>query len=41
VRVDHNPLMTLPPGEIPLPNAPLVRVIAQARFPIIASIEKT
>jgi uncharacterized protein (TIGR04255 family) len=40
VRVDHNPLIALPPGEIPLPNAPLVRVIAQARFPIIASIEK-
>ncbi|MDH3598135.1 MAG: TIGR04255 family protein [Candidatus Tectomicrobia bacterium] len=35
-----NPLVSLPPEEIPLRNAPLVRVIAQVRFPVIASIEK-
>jgi uncharacterized protein (TIGR04255 family) len=40
VRVNYDPLNEPPPVEIPLPNAPLVRVIAQVRFPIIASIEK-
>jgi len=29
-----------PPIEVPLENAPLVRVIAQVRFPLIASVEK-
>jgi uncharacterized protein (TIGR04255 family) len=28
------------PPEVPLRNAPLVRVIAQVRFPLVASIEK-
>ncbi|MDW7712620.1 MAG: TIGR04255 family protein [Deferrisomatales bacterium] len=35
-----NPLTSAPPKEIPLANAPLVRVIAQVRFPLIASIER-
>lgn len=29
-----------PPVEVPLENAPLVRVIAQVRFPLIASVDK-
>lgn len=36
----HNPLVGVSPPEIPLPQAPLVRVIAQVRFPLIASIER-
>lgn len=36
----HSPLEGGPPLEVPLANAPLVRVIAQVRFPLIASIEK-
>jgi uncharacterized protein (TIGR04255 family) len=35
-----NPLIDTPPPEVPLKNAPLVRVIAQVRFPPILSIEK-
>ena len=35
-----NPLIGPPPKEVPLPNAPLVRVIAQVRFPLIASVER-
>lgn len=34
------PLTGPPPDEIPLDAAPLVRVIAQVRFPLIASVEK-
>ncbi len=33
-----NPLVDDPPTEIPLPDAPLIRVVAQVRFPLIASI---
>ena len=40
MSVDNNPLVALPPKEIPLRNAPLVRVIAQVRFPLIVSIDK-
>ena len=36
----NNPLIDSPPQEVPLKNAPLVRVIAQMRFPPILSIEK-
>jgi uncharacterized protein (TIGR04255 family) len=36
----NNPLIDPPPKEVPLKNAPLVRVIAQVRFPPILSIEK-
>ncbi|BAU65679.1 unknown protein [Stanieria sp. NIES-3757] len=36
----NNPLIDPPPPEVPLENAPLVRVIAQVRFPPILSIEK-
>ncbi len=35
-----NPLTDPPPEEVPLTKAPLVRVIVQVRFPLIASIEK-
>jgi uncharacterized protein (TIGR04255 family) len=38
--VNINPLIAQPPEEVPLKNAPLVRVIAQVRFPPILSIEK-
>jgi len=37
---DWDPLTAPIPREIPLPNAPLIRVIAQVRFPTIASIER-
>ena len=37
--VSTNPLIAPPPKEVPLEKAPLVRVIAQVRFPIITSIE--
>lgn len=35
-----NPLIAQPPKEVPLEGSPLVRVIAQVRFPHILSIEK-
>lgn len=35
-----DPLADLAPDEVPLPHAPLVRVIAQVRFPPIMSIER-
>lgn len=35
-----DPLVAPPPPEIPLRNAPLVRVIAQLRFPEVLSIEQ-
>lgn len=38
--VDINPLTAKPPEEVLLKNAPLIRVIAQVRFPPILSIEK-
>jgi uncharacterized protein (TIGR04255 family) len=37
---EQNPLLDPPPKEVPLLRAPLVRVIAQVRFPLITSIEK-
>jgi uncharacterized protein (TIGR04255 family) len=36
----ENPLVGPVPQEVPLPNAPLVRVIGQVRFPPILSIER-
>ena len=39
MSVDTNPLVAAAPAEIPLRTAPLVRVIAQVRFPVIASID--
>ncbi len=39
--IDHNPLTGPPPVEVPLATPPLVRVIAQVRFPVITSIEKS
>jgi uncharacterized protein (TIGR04255 family) len=38
--VNFNPLTAPPPDEVPLKDAPLIRVIAQVRFPPILSIEK-
>ena len=40
VNVADTPLSELPPPEVPLTDPPLVRVIAQVRFPLIASLEK-
>lgn len=34
-----SPLSGPPPAEVPLSNAPLVRVVAQVRFPLIASVD--
>ena len=36
----ENPLVGPLPAEVPLPNSPLVRVIAQLRFPEILSVEQ-
>lgn len=38
--VNTNPLIAKPPDEVPLKPAPLVRVIAQVRFPPILSIQE-
>src|SRR4051794_8465468 len=35
-----DPLTAPPPAEVPLPEAPLVRVIAQLRFPEILAVEQ-
>lgn len=40
VTADQTPLAGPPPAEVPLSNAPLVRVIAQVRFPLVASVEE-
>jgi len=40
VTADNDPLVASPPEEVPLPNAPLVRVIAQVKFPPIVSIDR-
>lgn len=34
----ETPLVGPPPAEVPLENAPLVRVLAQVRFPLVASL---
>lgn len=39
VDATETPLKGPPPAEVPLENAPLVRVIAQVRYPLIASVE--
>ncbi|PKN56513.1 MAG: TIGR04255 family protein [Deltaproteobacteria bacterium HGW-Deltaproteobacteria-14] len=38
MNVDFDPFVASPPSEIPLRDAPLVRVIAQVRFPEILSL---
>jgi uncharacterized protein (TIGR04255 family) len=38
--VIKNPFTDPPPPEVPLTNAPLVRVIGQLRFPLVAAIEQ-
>jgi uncharacterized protein (TIGR04255 family) len=40
MSTQNNPLAASLPTEVPLPGAPLVRVIVQVRFPSILSIEK-
>ncbi len=40
MNTPHSPLSGPPPTEVPLATPPLVRVIAQVRFPVIASVEK-
>ena len=40
MRAPVDPLVAPPPAEVPLKNAPLVRVIAQVRFPEILAIEQ-
>ncbi|WP_200389293.1 TIGR04255 family protein [Thiocapsa imhoffii] len=40
MTADETPLTGPPPAEVPLSDAPLVRVIAQVRFPLVASVEK-
>ncbi len=39
-KPDWDPLTGPLPTEVPLPDAPLIRVIAQLRFPTIAAIER-
>ena len=39
MAAEDNPLLGPPPEEVPLPNAPLVRVIAQVRFSPILSVQ--
>lgn len=41
MRARVNPLVASAPAEVPLPKAPLVRVIARIGFPAIVSIGKT
>ncbi len=36
----ENPFTDPPPAEVPLANAPLIRVIAQLRFPMVTSIDR-
>jgi uncharacterized protein (TIGR04255 family) len=38
VTATDDPLVSTPPDEVPLENAPLVRVIAQVRFPLVTAI---
>ncbi|MCY4477781.1 MAG: TIGR04255 family protein [Gammaproteobacteria bacterium] len=40
MQVEPTPLVAGSPAEVPLPDAPLTRVIAQVRFPPILSIHK-
>jgi len=40
VRTDFDPIVAPLPAEVPLTDAPLVRVIAQLRFPTILAIEQ-
>ena len=40
MNAPDTPLTGPPPPEVPLTDPPLARVIAQVRFPLIASLEK-
>ena len=40
MNTPQTPLSGPPPAEVPLASPPLVRVIAQVRFPVIASVER-
>lgn len=39
--IDSDPLIAPPPAEVPLRDAPLVRVLAQVRFPLIVAVERS
>ena len=41
MSANFDPLVAPPPAEVPLKDAPLVRVIAQVRFPEILAIEQS
>jgi hypothetical protein len=38
MAVIDDPLVAPPPTEVPLTNTPLVRVIAQVRFPLVVAV---
>src|SRR4051794_29966976 len=38
--MDRDPMVGSAPREVPLPAAPLIRVVAQVRFPAILKIEQ-
>ena len=40
MNASDTPLTGPPPPAVPLTDPPLARVIAQVRFPLIASLEK-
>jgi len=40
VMYDSDPATAAPPAEVPLKSAPLVRVIAQVKFPLVVAIEQ-
>jgi uncharacterized protein (TIGR04255 family) len=40
VMTDFDPFRGPPPAEVPLSRAPLIRVLAQVKFPLVASIER-
>lgn len=40
MTANETPLTGPPPAEVPLTDAPFVRVIAQVRFPLVASVER-
>jgi uncharacterized protein (TIGR04255 family) len=40
MAANDDPLVAPPPPEVPLKDAPLVRVIAQVRFPLVIALER-
>ena len=41
MSAEHDPILAPPPEEVPLPRAPLVRVIAQVRFSTILEAQRS